>query len=124
MACLKCGRETEQMFCEDCRAVMEKYPVRPDAILLLPKARSATAHKNPVRRQAISADAQIAALKHTVRALIIALVVLTLIVLAESAVVFHIVNGRDARPLGQNYSTATKPTDETQNVPRETIEIP
>ena len=39
MKCLKCGRETDQTFCQACREEMEKYPVKPGTIVLLPKER-------------------------------------------------------------------------------------
>ncbi len=38
MNCMKCGKviPAEQVFCEDCLAEMEKYPVKPDTPILLP----------------------------------------------------------------------------------------
>lgn len=41
MNCMKCGQETvdEHVFCEKCLAVMEKYPVRPGAVVMLPRRR-------------------------------------------------------------------------------------
>ena len=37
MACLKCGKETEEdrSFCADCRAVMDLYPVKPGTPVVL-----------------------------------------------------------------------------------------
>lgn len=39
MHCMKCGKEIseEQVFCEDCLAVMEQYPVKPDTPVQIPK---------------------------------------------------------------------------------------
>ena len=47
MYCLKCGRDTksEQVFCNDCLAVMDAYPVKPDTAIHLPKRDPQTASK-------------------------------------------------------------------------------
>ena len=37
MKCLKCGRETDQTFCDQCREEMDRCPVRPGTIIQLPK---------------------------------------------------------------------------------------
>ena len=42
MTCMKCGVEIpeNQVFCDHCLAVMEQYPVKPDAHIHLPKRES------------------------------------------------------------------------------------
>lgn len=39
MYCMKCGKEIDdqQVFCDDCLAVMAQYPVKPDVAVHLPK---------------------------------------------------------------------------------------
>ena len=49
MRCLKCGRESEETFCRICQEEMEKYPVKPGTIVLLPKER--TEEKKPAPRK-------------------------------------------------------------------------
>ena len=49
MGCLKCGRETDQTFCESCRETMKKYPVKPGAVVILPRERKTPAKQQPVR---------------------------------------------------------------------------
>ena len=46
MACMKCGKEVSegQVFCEECLAEMERYPVKPGTPLLLP-------HRDPIVTQ-------------------------------------------------------------------------
>ena len=39
MACMKCGKDVNepQVFCDECLAVMERYPVKPGTAIQLPK---------------------------------------------------------------------------------------
>ena len=50
--CLKCGREVpeDQTFCKTCLAEMEKYPVKPGVVVLLPH-RESQSQKPIVRRR-------------------------------------------------------------------------
>lgn len=114
MRCLKCGRETDQSFCENCRAVMEKYPVKPGAIILLPKDRSAAYIKRSVsRRTAIAPEVRISAQRKTIRRLTTAVASLLVLILFMGFALFRIVSGGDTRPVGQNYSSVTKAAEET-----------
>lgn len=56
MHCMKCGIEIEetQVFCDDCLAVMEKYPVKPDVAVQLPK-RTTVAEK-PTRKKELTPE--------------------------------------------------------------------
>lgn len=36
MACLKCGRNTKDVFCDECKQSIEKYPVKPDTPISIP----------------------------------------------------------------------------------------
>ena len=52
MKCVKCGRDTDQTFCESCRDDMARYPVKPGTIVQLPKAIDLYLlpdHKLPIR---------------------------------------------------------------------------
>ncbi len=44
MACMKCGKEVSegQVFCEECLAEMERYPIKPGTPVLLPQRISVT----------------------------------------------------------------------------------
>ena len=81
MYCLKCGKDTkgEQIFCDDCLAVMDAYPVKSDTPIHLPKrsTQQPTTKKAPSRKKVIPLEDQIQQLKATNRRLI--LMVLSLI---------------------------------------------
>ena len=103
--CMKCGRENaaDQAFCEDCLAEMERYPVRPNTVVQIPK-RPAPTKKSHQRH--ISPEEQIAALRKRCRRLMTGLVVAWLIIAALAATVGIAVYELDfQRLLGQNYST-------------------
>ena len=36
LACLKCGKETKDVFCESCKAEMNRYPVNPGTPVSVP----------------------------------------------------------------------------------------
>ena len=50
MVCLKCGKNTtnEQVFCDQCLAVMDNYPVKPDIHIQLPNR---AAHKKSSKKK-------------------------------------------------------------------------
>ncbi len=52
MKCMKCGKKysAEQVFCDDCLAEMEKYPVSPETPIVLPPK----ANAEPVKHSASS----------------------------------------------------------------------
>ncbi len=113
MACLKCGRQTDQTFCDLCRAEMEKYPVKPGTIVQLPKARAASNKRQQSRRQTVPPEVQIAAQKLTIRRLSRAVAVLLTLVVLLGLAIFRILRGTNQRPTGQNYSTVTtKPSED------------
>ena len=75
--CLKCGRELkpQQVFCEECQAEMEKYPVKPGVVVLLPKRGFQTPKPAGRRRNAsLSPEEQVPRLKKRVTALTAALI--------------------------------------------------
>lgn len=112
MKCLKCGRETDQTFCPVCREEMKKYPVKPGAIVLLPKERPSV-RKQPNRHPAVPPETVIQNQRRTIRRLgrgFAALLVLTVLM---GAVIVRLVEKSSRPPVGQNYSTVTKPSEET-----------
>lgn len=113
MTCLKCGRETDQTFCDLCRAEMEKYPVKPGTIVQLPKDRAALGKRQQSRRQAVPPEVRIAAQRLTIRRLSRAVAVLLTLVILLGLAIFRILRGTNERPTGQNYSTmSTKPSED------------
>lgn len=134
MNCLKCGRETDQSFCEQCRKEMERYPVKPGTIVLLPRDRSASYTRRSANwRLKRSTEDQIANQKRTIRRLSGAVAAMAMVVICMGFAIFRILRSTAKPPVGQNYSTVTKATEdvtdpttgaedgEEANVSRETI---
>ena len=111
MNCMKCGQEIQsgQVFCPECLAGMEKYPVKPDAVVLLPKRPAYPAVKRTAPKKRFrNPDEQIAHLHRVIRWLALALVCLTLALIVVSAVSIHFMGQEEvASYLGRNYSTVT-----------------
>lgn len=111
MYCLKCGRETdeEQAFCLDCQKEMTKYPIDPNASVLLP-VRKQTAQKKPAKRR-IPPEEQIRNLKRQAKLLGCLLIAAIALVICLMVPVFRSF-GKQQFQVGQNYTTV-KPKVET-----------
>lgn len=118
MNCLKCGRETaaEQVFCEDCRLDMEKYPVKPGTVVLLPRRRDSNAPKKVSKRRSLPLEEQVKILRKWVTALAIALgICLALIAFMVYPSVQYMME--DHFKVGQNYSSiTTTPTEVEETI--------
>ena len=112
MKCLKCGRETDQTFCADCRAEMEKYPVKPGTIILLPKERTPIQKPSP-RHARPSLESVVKAQKKTIRRMGRAIVILLVLMAVMTVFLVCLLNNDQQIPLGKNYSTITRPVTET-----------
>lgn len=110
MACLKCGRDTEEgaVFCTDCLLTMQKYPVRPGTPVVLPTRERSVSKKAPKRR-VISAEDQLKALKKRNRNLFV-LWIATVLALAILAFVGWQNIFRSQHRPGQNYTAITATT--------------
>ena len=124
MQCMKCGRDLEagEVFCSECRVIMEKYPVKPGTVVQLPyRAGENLTKKQPPRRKTVPPEEQLALYKQVTRRLAAALVVAVLlsIVSCYVAVTQHMDN-KNKHALGQNYSvsqsaTTAETTESTDN---------
>ena len=108
--CMKCGRELKPgtVFCDGCLAEMEKYPVKPGIVVLLPNQHNSH-QKQPPRRKhpAVSPEEQVAKLKKRITSLWMALM-LALAVMAALGwyTVTDLLEDDEIRFLpGQNYSS-------------------
>ena len=116
MNCMKCGRETvgNDVFCAECLAEMEKYPVRPGTVVLLPNRREEPAlKKSHSRRKAgLPPEEQVKRLKKVVRKLNIAVLVLFLLLAAAGHFAGMYLLDATAEFLpGQNYHSITDVLD-------------
>ncbi len=114
MNCMKCGREipAEQVFCEECRAEMEKYPVKPGTVVQLPRRREEASAKKAARRRNVpTQEEQIQDMRRVIRSLLVlVLVQMVLIVCLAYPVVRNYLDSQKPLP-GQNYSTHTDTPD-------------
>ena len=116
--CLKCARpcQENQAFCGECLAEMQKYPVKPGVVVLLPQPEKRA--KIPTRRRhsAPPPEEQLVKLKKRVTALWLALILsLSAAGVLGYLTVANLLVQKENRPLpGQNYSAETTANSESQ----------
>lgn len=113
MVCLKCGRETDQSFCPECREVMQKYPIKPGTVVNLMNRDSLLPPKKVKPKAPIPPEQRIAQLRKLVARLRWINAILAALLLAVCLLAFNIYNRNPGPQVGQNYSTATQPTVST-----------
>ncbi|MBQ8834768.1 MAG: zinc ribbon domain-containing protein [Oscillospiraceae bacterium] len=116
MNCMKCGREIEagQVFCGECLAEMEKYPVKPGIAIQLPKPREIPIYKKAMpRRRAATPEEQIKRLRRVIRILAALLLLCCILIgLMVYPTVSTLLAESKPKP-GQNYSSVTDSTAES-----------
>ncbi len=116
MRCLKCGRESEETFCRICQEEMEKYPVKPGTIVLLPKERPVEKKPAP-RKPQVPPETVIQTQRRTIRRLSGGIAALVALLVLLGAVTVRLLGGPKKAPLGKNYSTVTRPSEEESTTP-------
>ena len=112
MSCMKCGKETDasQVFCDECLAEMEKYPVKPDTPVHLPQ-RPAQGKQSPRTREQSPADT-IHSLRGLVRWLTILITILSVLLCATAGFLLHTLDKQASdNAIGRNYTTNTSGTN-------------
>ena len=111
MNCMKCGRETrgEDVFCQDCLTEMEKYPVDPGTVVLLPRRKESAAVKKSQKRHTPSSEELIAGLRQQKMALLFLLMVCIIAIALMFEPTMHYVR-EEHYEIGQNYSSVTPST--------------
>ncbi len=108
MNCMKCGRELsgDGVFCPDCLAEMEKYPVKPGTVVQIPSRPAVSPARKPVKRT-LSPEEQVRALNRRIRRLWGALIFSGLVTLAAIGLAIYGLQDEELHFLpGQNYSSA------------------
>ena len=99
MNCLKCGRtlKDQLVFCPDCQADMENYPVKPGTPIQLPSQPKLTpVKKKPARRKKVQKpEERIPRMRSAIRWLIFALVVSLLAFVLTAAMVLMLLDQRN-----------------------------
>lgn len=109
--CMKCGRNAaeNQAFCPECLAEMEKYPVKPGVVVLLPRHEQNQKPANRRRYPTVTPEEQIQKLKQHIAALWLALI----LAMGAAGVLgwFVVTDYMEAKETdllpGQNYSSET-----------------
>lgn len=109
MNCMKCGREISlgQVFCKDCLADMEQYPIKPGTPVPLFDQPAAVQPKRAVNtRKQKKPEEQIAGLKNWILGLSLTLLAVILgFSITTAALINRLEEAENAVPPGQNYST-------------------
>lgn len=109
MYCMKCGKEIpeKQAFCDDCLAVMEQFPVKPETRILLPnRPVPNTAKKTPTRKKVPTVEERMARMRRAIQWLSVSLAVaifalfLSITLLADA-----MAPDTSGNAIGQNYNT-------------------
>ncbi len=115
MNCLKCGEKIEhnQVFCPNCLAEMEHYPVKPDIVVQLPiqqRGKQPVAPQNAVRRQTMAdMEAKCRKLKKANRVLATLMAIFILATLVLSAMTFNLIEQWGlVKKRGQNYTAISE----------------
>ena len=116
MPCMKCGAKMKNsgVFCENCLADMEKYPVKSNITVHIPERPvEAPVRKRTRRVKYTKPEDQIRHLKN-VRNWLIGLLLATILAFAGACMmIFHLLDGEPIDlGIGQNYETVDS-TDET-----------
>ena len=116
MGCMKCGRELESdgVFCYECLADMNRYPVAPGTAVHIPiRKESHAVRKSQPKRRVINPEERILRLKKHIWFLTVTLVIsMVLTVLMIYPTVSYFQRKYHLRP-GQNYSTIIATTAPT-----------
>ena len=109
MQCLKCGNKTaeKQVFCEDCLAIMQKYPIKPGTAIHIPQREKIDPEKRRAAQDIEDAkDSQIQRQRSVIRMLIGVLAVMSAILLLTAGILLHMMNENDiSKSIGKNYTT-------------------
>ena len=108
MLCMKCGTETgsEQVFCDNCLAAMERSPVKPGTVVQLPQRPDPAERRAQLAKQPPSTREQNRRLRKRVKRLWAALLVAVLLLGASVAMlVYEMQESPVQENIGQNYNT-------------------
>lgn len=108
MYCMKCGKEIKenQVFCEACLVIMDKYPVKPGTHIQIPQRPVSTAGKPVSRKRILTQEEQLQRLRRSVKHLAVALVCAILALgLTVTLLVRTVVDYQESNAIGKNYNT-------------------
>lgn len=72
MYCLKCGKESKDVFCEECTRIMDSYPVKPGTPISIPDREAYFAQKKAQQpKRKASAEEQLVFLRKLIKFVLI-----------------------------------------------------
>ena len=107
MACIKCGKKTkgDQVFCNDCLASMEAYPVKSDVPIQLPnRSATNTQKKAGKKRRNPSIEDQVVSLRRTVRVLVALIALLVSLLCVAGYMLFLLNDQPESSSVGKDYT--------------------
>ena len=116
MQCMKCGRDVEadQVFCPVCHEEMEKYPVKPGTVVLLPHYSPVSSAPKRTPKKALSPEEQLRRLKKRSRILACVLALFVLLTAALGWLSISLYEEYEGKFLpGQNYSVVGSKNETT-----------
>lgn len=124
MSCIKCGKKlnNHHVFCDECLALAENYPVEPDTPIILPKVtETAPAKKRQTRkRPAPSPEEQLPRLRKIIRRLVLLILFLIILLSASVWLIWNLLQQED-KAISKRPALYSWQTDANENVSRETF---
>ena len=113
MHCIKCGKETKgsDVFCQDCLLEMQKYPVQPGTVVLLPRRKDSSSKKT-IKRHTPAPEELISNLRRQNTALLFLLTVCIIAIALMFEPTMHYMQ-EEHYEIGQNYSSVTNNAPDT-----------
>lgn len=108
--CLKCGKKTEEhsVFCSECLAVMERYPVKPGTVVHLPRRQTFPEYQAKTYFEDSNPAAQLTHLQKMIRWLTAIVAALSILLVITAVLLIHTLDKDQPLPvIGRNYTTST-----------------
>lgn len=109
--CLKCGKKAEgsNVFCGDCLAVMDRYPVKPGTVVHIPSRPAVPVTKATQASPAAALSELITRQRTLIRWLVSITALLSVLLLGTAAMLIQTLQAnQSALPaIGRNYTTST-----------------
>ena len=108
--CLKCGKKTEaqSVFCGECLAVMEHYPIKPGTVVHLPCRQDASETSSKTDFEEAGHVEQLNHQREIIRWLTAVVAMLSALLVITSVLLIRTLDKEPALPvIGKNYTTST-----------------
>lgn len=106
--CLKCGKKAEDrsVFCVDCLATMDQYPIKPGTVVHLPRRQPIREPKNTDFEETPQ-SVQLASQRSMIRWLTGIVAALSVLLVITAVLLLHSLEKAQLPVIGRNYTTST-----------------